>query len=478
MQGVASGSGDTSYDGNKFPSPERTMTATQSFDGSALQSQLQTELAGIDLISEPAQVRKLSQDYSNFSPILSPKLAEKTGDLVARPTHEAEVIRVVAACFKHGIPITERGAGTGNYGQCVPMQGGVVLDMSRMNQVKWVRPGMARVEAGAKLAAIDKQTRDQGWEIRMAPSTYRTATIGGFIGGGSCGMGSINFGMLSDRGNLQAVRIVTMEADPQVIELRGDLVQKVNHAYGTTGIITELEIPLAPAYAWAERIVCFDQFMDAARFGQTLADADGVAKKLISVFADPIPGYFTALKSVIPAGTAAVFVMVAESSVEAFDGFVEASGGSVAYAKSAAEASKATPLLEYTWNHTTLHARNVDASLTYLQTIFPRDPSLALVETMYEKFGDEVMIHLEFLRQGGAAIPGALQLVRYTTEERLNEIIQIHREAGCFIPNPHEYTVEDGGSGQVDPAKVAFKAKVDPQGLLNPEKLRGWEERN
>jgi FAD/FMN-containing dehydrogenase len=57
----------------------------------------------------------------------------------------------------------------------------VILDMGKLNQVLWAKPGLARVQAGAKLMAIDKHTREMGWEIRMAPSTYRTATIGGSL---------------------------------------------------------------------------------------------------------------------------------------------------------------------------------------------------------------------------------------------------------------------------------------------------------
>lgn len=445
---------------------------------SAAWQSLADELQDLDLIVDSSQVAKLSQDYAHFSPILQAQLAGKIADLVIRPNSEAEVIRIAAACAKYGVPLTARGAGTGNYGQCVPLQGGVVLEMSKMTAVKWVKPGLVRVEAGAKLAAIDRETRPSGWELRMAPSTYRTATIGGFIGGGSCGMGSVNYGTLGDRGNVQAVRIVTLEAEPRVLELRGDDLAQVNHGYGTTGIMTELEIPLAPVYDWGDRIIQFDSFMAAARFGQALGDATGIVKKLISVFAWPIPRYFTALQPYLGEGKAAVFAMVAESSLEPFETLVQAMGGSISYERSAADSGKGTPLLEYTWNHTTLHARNADPSLTYLQCLFPRDPDLVVVEQMYEQFGEEeVMVHLEFFRQGGELIPGALQLVRYTTEARLNQIIETLQAAGCFIPNPHKYTVEDGGSGQIDPAKVAFKAQVDPQGLLNPGKLRGWDER-
>ena len=244
------------------------------------------ELNGLELITEPTQIAKLSQDYYTFSPVLQPLLADKVGELVVRPIDETEVLRIAAACVKFRVPLTVRGAGTGNYGQCVPLQGGVILDMTRMQAVKWLKPGLACVEPGVKLAALDKQTREIGWEIRMAPSTYRTATIGGFIGGGSGGIGSITYGQLRDRGNLHAVRVVTMEDPPRVIELRGDAVQQVNHAYGTNGIITELEIPLGPAYPWAELIVTFPNVLSAARFGQALGEADGICLLYTSDAAD------------------------------------------------------------------------------------------------------------------------------------------------------------------------------------------------
>jgi len=438
---------------------------------------LTATLAGIEIITDSVQVAKLSQDYYTFSPILQTQLAGKTGEMVVRPTSEAEVLRVAAACVEYQVPVTVRGAGTGNYGQCVPLQGGVILDMTRMQAILWIEPGVARVEAGVKLAALDKQARDVGWEMRMAPSTYRTATIGGFIAGGSGGIGSITYGQLRDRGNLLAVRVVTLEDEPRVIELRGDDVLKVNHAYGVNGIITELEIPLGPAYPWAEVIVTFEDFMAAARFGQALGDADGTIKKLISINAWPIPSYFTALRPYIADGSHAALLMVAKSSLEPLQSLVQEYSGTIAYQKIAQEAGKSVNLGEFTWNHTTLHARSVDPSLTYLQSLFPADKSLQLVEQLYHHFGNEVMMHLEFIRVAGAAIPAALQVVRYTTQERLNEIIHYHEEQGIFIANPHTYILEDGGRKTFDLEQLKFKEMVDPYGLLNPGKMRAWLER-
>lgn len=446
------------------------MTSTQirPSDWDALTSALE----GIETIADPTQVAKLSQDYHTFSPILQAQLAGKTGDIVVRPANESEVLRTAAACVQYKVPLTVRGAGTGNYGQCVPLQGGVILDMTKMQNICWVKPGVARVEAGVKLAQLDKKAREIGWEMRMAPSTYRTATIGGFIAGGSGGLGSINYGFLGDRGNLLALRAITMEDQPRAIELRGDDVQKVNHTWGLNGIITELEIPLAAAYPWADIIVTFDNFMTAAKFGQALGDADGMIKKSICIVAWPIPTYFTALHSYIPDNSHAALLTVAETNLEALQDLVREFGGTITYEKLAKDSGKGIYLPEYTWNHTTLHARSADPSITYLQSIYPADKNLQLVQQMYDRYGDEVMMHLEFIRRSGTVIPAALELVRYTTEERLNEIIRDREQQGIFIANPHVYILELGGRKKVDVEQLNFKQMVDPYGLLNPGKMR------
>ncbi len=436
-----------------------------------------SELSEIETIQEPTQRQKLSQDYYHFSPILQPLLKDKIGDLVVRPTTEAEVLQVAKVCVKYKVPLTVRGAGTGNYGQCIPLEGGVILDLTKLNQINWIKPGLACVEPGVKLAIFDKQAREIGWELRMIPSTYRTATIGGFIEGGSGGIGSITYGQLRDRGNLQAARVVTMEDEPRIIELRGDDVQKINHAYGTNGIITALEIPLAPVYPWAEIIVTFDDFMTSARFGQALALSDGIIKKLVCVCAAPIPAYFAAFKEIIPPGKNAALLIISEANIEAFQELVKEYSGTVCYHKPSEEAGKGTTLIEYSWNHTTLHARSIDPSITYLQTLLPADRKLELLEHLYDYFGDEVIQHLEFVRLQGEMYPIALQLVRFTSEERLNEIMNYHEEKGAIIFNPHTYILEDGGMKTINLEQLQFKQKVDPYGLLNPGKMKAWLER-
>ena len=440
-------------------------------------SQLLMELPDLDWITDEGRVARLSQDFSWFSPVLDRQLKHKRADAVVRPRTEDEIRKLVTACVRHHMPITIRGSGTGNYGQTTPLAGGVVLDMTGYGALLWVKPGVARAQAGIRLGEIEKHTRPNGQELRCIPSTYRSATLGGLFGGGFGGIGSINYGPLAAPGNVLGLRAMTIEAEPQVIELRGAEAMLMHHLWGTNGLVLELEIGLAPAHPWQETLTTFADFGPALAFADALAHAPGIVKREVAFLAQPVPDHLTQLADHLPAGCQAVLSLVAESCEQPFNELVAAHGGTVGYRKTAAEVQKSNrTLMEFTWNHTTLHALKVDKSLTYLQSSFVPGQHVQQITEMAALFGDEVWMHTEFLRgMDGLLTCSALQLVRFTTEQRLDEIIQLHRAHGVRINNPHVFIVEDGkAGGALPPAVVAMKQRFDPHGLLNPGKLRDW----
>ena len=443
-------------------------------------SALKRDLEGIKLDDNPAIVQQKSRDFYWYSPVLKKQLDHVTGDLVVTPKTEAELIRVLAACHRHGVPVTPRGSGTGNYGQAMPLSGGVVLNLAEMNEIKSIALGRVVTGPGAILADIDKATRaHSGQELRLSPSTYNTASIGGFIAGGSGGVGSINFGGLRDFGNVLRLRVVTMEAEPKALELTGEDLHKVTHAYGTNGIITEVEMPLTAAYEWIDVIVGFDAFMDAARYGNALACQDGILTKLITPIAAPVPQlYFKRHQKFFREGQSICVVMVAQHGLDAFLAFTRRAGGEVVFNAATAtpeEKKGLPPAYELAWNHTTLRGLRVDPDITYLQSLYPFPNQLALVEKMDAMFPGEVFSHLEFVRLDGNITCFGLPLVKFTTEARLDEIVRLHEKNGCPIFNPHRYTLEEGGMKQTDAVQLAFKRETDPQGLLNPGKMIAWE---
>ena len=443
---------------------------------------LRTRLGPIRHETNPALVKQKSRDFYWYSPILKRQLDHVVADIVVSPADPAEVLETLRHAHALGIPVTPRGSGTGNYGQAMPIDGGIVMNLADMTRIEDIGPGRLRCGPGAILAEIDRQTRAaSGQELRMHPSTYNTASIGGFIAGGSSGVGSIKWGGLRDLGNILGVTVATMEASPRLIEIRGADLPKVAHAYGTNGIITDVEMPLAAAYDWVDVIVGFDDFEAAAAFGNALGEEDGILTKLVTPIAAPAPErYFLRHRRLIPAGASIVLVMVAAHALDAFRVFTERFGGAgVLFDSSratAAEKEGLPPNFELSWNHTTLRALRVDPAITYLQVLYPFPEQLRLVREIHARFGDEVMGHLEYTRFNGKVTCFGLPLVRFTTEERLDEIIRIHEDMGAPIFNPHRYTLEEGGMKQTDAAQLAFKREADPQGLLNPGKMIAWDD--
>jgi FAD/FMN-containing dehydrogenase len=425
-------------------------------------------------------VQQKSRDFYWYSPVLKRQLEHVTADIIVSPTHEAEVIATLKAAFALGIPVTPRGTGTGNYGQAMPLSGGIVLDLSGMNEVKAIKTGSVVTGPGIVIAEIDKAVRHTGQEIRLHPSTYKTASIGGFIAGGSGGVGSITWGGLRDAGNIIRVRTVTMEAEPRCLEFTGDDIHKVSHAYGVNGIITEVEMPLAPAYDWVDVIVGFDDFNAAAAFANALGEQDGILKKQLAAVQAPVPhDYFLRHRKYIRREQSIVAGMIAPFAMHAFEAFVKRFKGAellLRYDHLPDDERHALPeSFELGWNHTTLRALRVDPSITYLQVLYPFPNQLETIARVHKHFGDELPGHLEFVRFDGKVTSFGLPLVRFTTEERLEEIMRIHDDMGVPCFNPHRYTLEEGGMKTVDPLQLAFKREADPKGLLNPGKMVAWD---
>jgi FAD/FMN-containing dehydrogenase len=429
----------------------------------------------LNWITAPLHVKRMSRDFHWFSPVLKLQLEDKLADAVVCPRNEDELRTVVAGCAAAGIPLTLRGGGTGNYGQAVPLKGGLVVDMTAFNELVWTRDGVARAQAGIKLAALDTLLKPHGWALRCMPSTYRMATLGGLFGGGFGGVGSITYGPLAAPGTILGVKLMTVEPEPRIVELRAPEAMRIAHAYGTNGIVLELELALAPALDWDEYLLAFDNGERAYSFAHALASTPAIPKNELALFSDSVGPYFKKLAPHLESGEHFVIAAVTPQSHEPLTTLVAAHGGRIAWRQTAVEAREAQhTLLEYCWNHTTLHALRDDKTITYLQTAYEYGREHEQLEAIRREAGDEMLTHLEFMRdmQGRVTCVG-LPLIRFTSEARLSELTALHRTLGIKVNNPHVYTLEDGKhAGGLDPAILEAKRQYDPAGLLNPGKIR------
>lgn len=439
-------------------------------------TELVRDFEGLELITGGSELQRLSYDCFDYSPVLEPLLGGHRAQLAVRPPDTDGVRRVAAACARHGVALTLRGSGTGNYGQCVPLAGGVVLDLSRLNRLRHLDPatGVVTAEAGCLLADLDRQMAPHGRALRLVPSTYRSATLGGFIAGGSGGIGSIRWGFLRDPGHLIGLEVVTVEPQPRVLQLEATASRALNHAYGTNGILTALSLATTPAVDWQQLVVEFDHW-DAALGAAQALPASALELNALCLLERSLAQRLPGPAGCAPVGGHRMLLLAAPDALAVLKGWWPDLGGQLIWSAPQA-GGRGLPLRELSWNHTTLHARAKEPGWTYLQLLLPQ-PEGEAIEALRQRWGEDLLWHLEAVRQQGVARLAGLPLVRWHGEGLLHELMDQVRELGGVIFNPHVITVEDGGLGVIDADQVAAKVAHDPQGLLNPLKLRGWLER-
>ena len=426
----------------------------------------------LEMYQKTTDLKRFSKDFFDYSPILIKELQNCVAEIVVRPLTIDAILLVAKACNKFSIPLTLRGSGTGNYGQCVPLEGGVVMVMSGLRKIRNFNSesGVITVEAGCLLRDINEVLIDYGRQLRLLPSTWRSASIGGFIAGGSGGIGSIRWGFLRDPGHLLGLEIITTENPPRKIELIADDAEALNHAYGTNGIITALTISTAPYVKWHEIVVDCSDWTQAVELLKkfncsaldlylgTLLEKD-IVNSLPHWCGKP-RGKHRILLLVSPDGVSTIRRLVKLFDAEFFD--------------LGAENLKAgTGLRELSWNHTTLHMRSLDSNWTYLQMLLPQ-PELEIMKELKSEWGENLLWHLECVCQNGVQRLASLPLVKWQGERSMESLISRCKELGAVIFNPHVITVEDGGLGVIDSEQVQAKNDFDPKGILNPGKLKGY----
>jgi hypothetical protein len=209
-----------------------------------------------------------------------------------------------------------------------------------------------------------------------------------------------------------------------------------------------------------------------------VALADGIVKKLLSPIAWPIPEAFRQVRAHCPDDHAILIAMIAEPCLAAFRSLLHRrhASGTITFEQPTSDTPGQVPLYEFTWNHTTLQMLKHTRGVTYLQTLHPAARLLDSIAEMEALFGDELALHLEFLRVNGQVTASGLPIVRYTTDDRLYAIMAGHRAHGVSIADAHVFTLEDGaGHKQVDASHLRYKRTFDPHGLLNPGKMRSFQ---
>ena len=406
---------------------------------------------------DPGRRREASRDHAWLSPVLTAALPDVVADVVVTPRDDVELAAALSIAHDHGVAVTPRGKGTGNYGQAVPLAAGLVVDLGLLRGVLDVDDGWLHARAGTSFTRMEAAARATGQELAIFPSTSSSA-LGGFLSGGAGGTGSIENGWIWD-GYVGELTALPCWDVPESQVLDADESRHHLHAYGTTGIVTGARVALRPARRWTALLASFADFTAAAEAGLAIADLDPVPRNLsvddVALVA-LLPEH-----PAMPAGRVSLRAIVDESTVEAARRHVIGGGGRVELVDPSATAM----LVGLSFNHVTLRAKRNEPSICHLQVggrPLVDDPGGARAVL------PNGMLHLDAMSVEGRRGYGGLLLSRYVDRPTLWSGVEALRATGVRVTDAHTWAV--GGHGDLAPT-IAAAERMDPRGLLNPGKL-------
>jgi glycolate oxidase len=198
---------------------------------------------------------------------------------VALPGNEAQVVAILQACHRAGVPIVPRGAGTGLSAGAMPHPQGVLLNLAKLNRILRVDPvaRLAVVQAGVRNLAISEAAAPHGLYYAPDPSSQIACTIGGNVAENSGGVHCLKYGLTVH--NVLRVRVVTIEGEvlelgSQALDAPGyDLLALVIGSEGLLGVTTEVTVRLTPKPQAAQVIMA--SFDDVRKAGEAVAAVIG-----------------------------------------------------------------------------------------------------------------------------------------------------------------------------------------------------------
>ncbi|MGQ9688043.1 MAG: FAD-binding oxidoreductase [Desulfobaccales bacterium] len=174
-------------------------------------------------------------------------------DLVVFPGSAAEISRIVKLANQHRFTVVPRGAGTGRAGGSVPVMGGVVLVLTRMNRILEISPEdlVAVVEPGVITGSLKKAVAEHGLYYPPDPGSADYCTIGGNVAAGAGGAVAVQYGVTRDYVlGLEVVlptgEIIEAGARTMKSVVGYDLTRLFLGSEGTLGVITRIVLRLAP----------------------------------------------------------------------------------------------------------------------------------------------------------------------------------------------------------------------------------------
>lgn len=191
--------------------------------------------------------------------------------VVIRPKTVEEVQKIMRYANKNKVPVIPRGAGSGTSGHTVPIDGGIVMDLKRMNRILEIRPEdmLVKVEPGVVDDDLNRALKPYGLFYPPAPASSRIATIGGEIAANASGVRSVKYGATRDyvlgmKVVLANGDLVNLGSNTRVHSSGYQIERLIVGSEGTLGVVVEATMGIRPLPKFRCLAVAnFDKLEDA-----------------------------------------------------------------------------------------------------------------------------------------------------------------------------------------------------------------------
>jgi FAD/FMN-containing dehydrogenase len=424
-------------------------------------------------------------------------------DAVVRPADAAGVARALRWCYRHDCSVVPRGGGTGLVGGAVAVDGGVVVSVERLNAVRGVYPELGRmyVQAAVSTANVSRLARESGLMFPPDPGAAAQSQIGGNVATNAGGPHAFKYGptrrwVSGLEVALAPGELAVLGSDARKDASGYDLVGLLAGSEGTLGIVTAVQLRLAPAPATVSPGVVFCStaaaqglLSDVLGSGLQLAVLDFIDAPAFALARGSYPG------AEVPRGED-------NGTDDGFAFLVELDGSATAVAEQRSELAAIVGA----------HGAHLDGDFDQAQLWRWRDglngviagirggkvsedicvPAERLLEALagVQAIGSELGLEACAWGHAGDGIVHATYLVDTADGEEVDRALDAGRRAlslalalGGSITGEHGVGVvkRDLLGANWDAATLAahghVKAALDPKGLLNPgkkEPLGGW----
>ncbi len=178
------------------------------------------DIVGEDYFSAEDYMRNLYSSDIAALPGLVNDLLRTKADAIAQPTSTEIVSNLLKYCSAKGIPVVPRGHGTSGYGGALPTRSGLIVEMTRMNEVYSIDKENMTVEVGAGIiwGKLLEALEDEGLSLAAYPSSAPSSTVGGWVAAGGTGIGSTKYGGIKN----QVVDLEVVLPDGTVLRTKTD----------------------------------------------------------------------------------------------------------------------------------------------------------------------------------------------------------------------------------------------------------------